>query len=418
MPQKRRLLLELASANCSRRKHLQNKEQEDYTNDNNNKAYIIDPNTGQKIYFDDIPSDNFDKVETYYIEPKTGKEIKIDEVINHPKDNHGDKTYKVNNNYNNTYKYDKPQQKLKNSNKDFHNIISKEEENKIYTESITPVLEQLDLNATILPTQNEINEIINNMMKEYENKNININPSASTLSVSTLSNLEYHNYPVAKKSFESFANISGFGLNSYNGKKKNFNEDRIHVYPNKVIKKDRNYNISYFSIFDGHSGNKCSEFLKKNFSGYLFNSHFFPKEPLKAINESFQKAENEFFKMVYDPKNNKLHDKSGSCALVMLIVDNILYSINLGDSRALYSYDTGKFLFQITRDHKPNDEVEKKRIEKCGGSIYYANKIHRNGKEIELKEEDFGKGFTFPYRIKPGGLAVSYQKILLLIILF
>ena len=36
-------------------------------------------------------------------------------------------------------------------------------------------------------------------------------------------------------------------------------------------------------------------------------------------------------------------------------------------------------------------------------------------KEIELKEENFGKGFTFPYRIKPGGLAVSYKLIIFFI---
>ena len=91
----------------------------------------------------------------------------------------------------------------------------------------------------------------------------------------------------------------------------------------------------------------------------------------------------------------------------MLIINNILYSINLGDSRALYSYDSGKCLLQITRDHKPNDEIEKKRIEKAGGKVYYANTITRNGKEIELKEEDFGEGFSFPYRISPGKIAVS-----------
>ena len=111
--------------------------------------------------------------------------------------------------------------------------------------------------------------------------------------------------------------------------------------------------------------------------------------------------------MAYDPNNNIMLDKSGSCALVMLIINNLLFSINLGDSRALYSYNTGKYLLQITRDHKPNDEIEKKRIENAGGQIYYANTVKRNGKEIKLNEEDFGKGFSFPYRILPGKIAVS-----------
>ena len=82
-------------------------------------------------------------------------------------------------------------------------------------------------------------------------------------------------------------------------------------------------------------------------------------------------------------------DKSGSCALVMLIINNLLYAINLGDSRALYSYDTGKYLYQISRDHKPNDEVEKNRIESVGGHVYYANKVKKHGKEGELYYDSF-----------------------------
>ena len=152
--------------------------------------------------------------------------------------------------------------------------------------------------------------------------------------------------------------------------------------------------------------------MKEYLDGYLFNSPYFPTNLPKAISESFRKAEENFRAMVYDPKSNILLDKSGSCALVMLILNNYLYAINLGDSRALYSYDSGKYIYQITRDHKPNDEIEKRRIEKVGGKIFYANKITRNGREIELKEEDFGKNFTFPYRILPGKIAVNINYII------
>ena len=64
-------------------------------------------------------------------------------------------------------------------------------------------------------------------------------------------------------------------------------------------------------------------------------------------------------------------------------------------------------MYQITRDHKPNDEIEKQRIENAGGQVYYANKVTRNGKEVQLKEENYGKGFSFPYRVIPGKIAVS-----------
>ena len=72
------------------------------------------------------------------------------------------------------------------------------------------------------------------------------------------------------------------------------------------------------------------------------------------------------------------------------------------------SRDGGKEFYQITRDHKPNDPIEKERIEKHGGKVYYANKTVINGKEVTLNENQFGKGFTFPYRLYPSGLAVSF----------
>ena len=118
-------------------------------------------------------------------------------------------------------------------------------------------------------------------------------------------------------------------------------------------------------------------------------------------------AENEFYKKAYDPQRNVLLDRSGSCALIILILNDMLYAINLGDCRALISSDSGANLLQITRDHKPNDPIEKRRIEKYGAKVYYANKVNLNGKEVELKEKDYGEGFTFPYRISPGGIAVS-----------
>ena len=147
--------------------------------------------------------------------------------------------------------------------------------------------------------------------------------------------------------------------------------------------------------------------MTQNLDYYLFNSKYFPVSPIKTIKEAFRNTEKAFMEKAIDKTSNSLVDQSGSCALVMLIINNILYAINLGDSRALYSTDSGKNLLQITRDHKPNDYIEKTRIEKSGAKVYYANKINVNGKEIELRESDYGEGFKFPYRISPGNISVS-----------
>jgi protein phosphatase 2C family protein 2/3 len=63
-------------------------------------------------------------------------------------------------------------------------------------------------------------------------------------------------------------------------------------------------------------------------------------------------------------------DKSGSCAITCLFVDKVVYIANVGDSRALMSADGGNYTIDLSRDHKPNDDLEQKRIVEAGGRIY------------------------------------------------
>ena len=63
-------------------------------------------------------------------------------------------------------------------------------------------------------------------------------------------------------------------------------------------------------------------------------------------------------------------ERSGSCATVVMIIDDMIYVINVGDSRAMMSIDAGSKIGVLTRDHKPDDELEKIRIQAAGGKIY------------------------------------------------
>lgn len=63
-------------------------------------------------------------------------------------------------------------------------------------------------------------------------------------------------------------------------------------------------------------------------------------------------------------------DKSGSCAIVALLVEKRVFIVNVGDSRAIMSCDGGNFCMNLSIDHKPNDENEQKRILANGGRVY------------------------------------------------
>lgn len=123
-------------------------------------------------------------------------------------------------------------------------------------------------------------------------------------------------------------------------------------------------------------------------------------------------------------------DKSGSCAIVVLIVGDICYTANVGDSRAilstcgssssLYSSSMSPVkqvfhaptVFALSRDHKPSDEQERKRIIEAGGQIYQtATTITSSGKNTSHNPEGdinaHKEMIIGPQRVLPGRLSVS-----------
>ena len=309
-------------------------------------------------------------------------------------------------------------QQIENQNKcsnNLNNNISKNNIDNNLNSSHTSNNNNNNKNNNTLKSNNNLNNSHNKNMLNLNNNSNNINIKKSTdLSISRLCNLEFENFPKVEINSNPFLKISGYGANTYNGIARNYNEDRLKIILdyklNRIITDSNgkmvNPQISYFAIYDGHGGNKCSNFLQENLHKYIFESDYFPLYPLQAIYQAYDQAEKNFEKLALDMANKKLLDKSGSCALSALIVDDYCFVTNLGDSRGLYSFDTGKQLFQITRDHKPNDSTEKKRIEKAGGKIYKDTRVKVDGVKVKVNAED-APGFKFPYRVSPGNLAVS-----------
>ena len=98
-------------------------------------------------------------------------------------------------------------------------------------------------------------------------------------------------------------------------------------------------------------------------------------------------------------KNNKL-DKSGSCGIMAIVMGNECYLANIGDSRAVLSADGGRFSYNLSRDHKPVDSSEQKRILMTGGRIY------RTEMSPITPTADVSPIYG-PLRVYPGKLSVS-----------
>ena len=64
----------------------------------------------------------------------------------------------------------------------------------------------------------------------------------------------------------------------------------------------------------------------------------------------------------------EIGNKSCSCAIICLIVGN--YVANVGDSKVVLPGNFGKSIYPLSRDQKPYDSEERKRILEASGQIY------------------------------------------------
>ena len=210
-----------------------------------------------------------------------------------------------------------------------------------------------------------------------------------------------------KISSKSFGEIISYAANTNQGIVRNYNEDRVSIIIN--MNKIGNYQsskpwpkISYFAIFDGHAGNKCAEYLRENLLKLICSNKYFPDNIPEAIKLGFEKAD-DYFLNNYAIINGQLKDNSGTCGLILLIVNNELYIGNVGDSRCIGSFGNGKIQHDITRDHKPNAPYEKERIMSNGGQIYQTKTNIKIEENFILRT----KILLGPYRVFPGRLSVS-----------
>ena len=203
--------------------------------------------------------------------------------------------------------------------------------------------------------------------------NIDSNSLKSTILSLNLLTKKYDYYELPKFSSKQVGPLKSFSYNTFQGLFKDYNEDRVSVC--SLVKKPSSSKmktwpkISYFAIFDGHGGEECSEFLKNNYMNYLIENANFPFDIKLSMIESFQKIEDDFFKLKCKD-NLEDSDKSGSCALVSVIFDNKIYIANIGDSRAIMSIGGGTKVRQLTADQKPDNIKEFERALKNGSKIY------------------------------------------------
>lgn len=133
-----------------------------------------------------------------------------------------------------------------------------------------------------------------------------------------------------------------------------------------AIYEDREMDLFSAEIYDGHGGKQpaliAAEMLTPAFI------HGFKTEAKKPVHERRREADilRDAYLMVDEYVVSRKWE-AGTCAVQLYIIGNHFMAANAGDSRVIIGTGTGVRV--LTRDHKPDSEDERSRIEALGGHV-------------------------------------------------
>ena len=251
-----------------------------------------------------------------------------------------------NNNLNNVIVNDND--KMEDNNNDLNNLLINNipvENNKKNKNNI------LNNNIQIDNKKNAINYLLDNNREINKNNNININDV----------NNQNENNILKLRNLPNLKNI----------KLKNFfyKEDQNIKHNNKsmedfiLVKNPFLNNLSLFALFDGHGGKNVAEYLKNNFCDVLTkkikeNQNLHLTEILKDTIISIDK----------DIEKLKNVKECGSTGTIVIIDNDMIYSVNVGDSKSFYIND--KEAIQMTEDHNCQNKIEVERVKKKNVKVF------------------------------------------------
>ncbi|XP_054649464.1 integrin-linked kinase-associated serine/threonine phosphatase 2C isoform X2 [Dunckerocampus dactyliophorus] len=139
--------------------------------------------------------------------------------------------------------------------------------------------------------------------------------------------------------------------------------------------------VSYFAVFDGHGGARASLFAAEHLHQTLAKK--FPRgetdnlEKLvkKCLIDTFRQTDEDFLKKA---SSQKPAWKDGSTATCMLVLNDVVYVANLGDSRAVLcrmeaeggsTEERRPATLALSKEHNPTIYEERMRIQRAGGTV-------------------------------------------------
>nr|GLL41851.1 probable protein phosphatase 2C 35 [Ipomoea trifida] len=137
-----------------------------------------------------------------------------------------------------------------------------------------------------------------------------------------------------------------------------------------------NPNIHFFGVFDGHGqfGTECSGFVKDRLVEILSNDVQLVEDPVRAYISAFSTVNEELHSSNIDDS------MSGTTAITALVIGDMLYVANVGDSRGVLAVKEGNAVIakDLSSDQTPFRADECERVKLCGASVLTVDQVEGN----------------------------------------
>jgi len=161
--------------------------------------------------------------------------------------------------------------------------------------------------------------------------------------------------------------------------------------------------LSWAGVFDGHGGDRASQYCSDCLLGYVKNQPHYPSDLPNALRSGFNTIDADFV-------NSGNTDGSTAC-VCMMVGNSKIICANAGDSRAILIKLDGSVV-ELSVDHKPGLSRELRRISDLGGKVIYVGKwrlegvlsVSRGVGDLEMKPYVTADPDVKEYDIVPGDI--------------
>jgi serine/threonine protein phosphatase PrpC len=133
----------------------------------------------------------------------------------------------------------------------------------------------------------------------------------------------------------------------------------IHLGPARGSQRDV---VGICAVFDGHCGKDVADIACRLFPEIVFTHQLFGNDNVRTLVEALIETDKAIHTQLRGSDGGSTHISS-------LVFNNMLFVIGLGDARAVLC-DNGSAIC-MSRDHKPSDPDERRRVLAAGGTVQW-----------------------------------------------